>query len=157
MAKFVLKKPVLKMGTVLFQDRASSLEITTEFDEVDFTAFGSDWKEMGQGLGDATWTINFFQDFATNKVDDELWTWASGGGTFQIAATPGTGVTVAAQSTATSTHPMYVMQGRVFSYAPIAGAVGEASTTTVSVRNAAATGLRRRTSGSLVAGGAKWW
>lgn len=145
------------MGTVLLADHASSLEISTQYDEVDFTAFGNDFKEFGQGLGDATWTIDFFQDFANNEIDETLWGFSSGGGTFQIAATPGTGVTAVAQATATTTHPMYVMQGRLFSYAPIAGAIGEASKTTATVRNAAPTGLRRRTSGSLVAGAVRWW
>ena len=145
MAKFVLKKPKLSVNATQLADRASSLEISTEFDEVEFTAFGADFKEFGQGMGDSTWTVDFFQDFAATEVDAVLWPLASTGGTFLIKASAGSAVVSA-------TNPMYQMGARIFSYSPIAGAVGDASTTSVTFRSASyggTVGLQRKTSGAV--------
>ena len=124
---------------------------------MEFTSFCSDFKEYGQGLGDATITVDFFQDFANNKVDEILWGYSQSGGTFQLSATPGMGTTTAQRSSASATNPMFTMQARVFSYSPIAGAVGEASTTSVTFRNGSSLGLRKLTAGSLVDNAAEWW
>lgn len=157
MPKTVLKHPFLKVGTVLLHDMASSVEITTEYEEVDVTAFCSDIKEAAQGLGDATVTVDFFQNFDTNSVDETLWPYSQSGGTFQLSITPGMGTTDAQRGSASATNPMYTMQARLFSYSPIAGAVGEASTTSVTFRNGSSLGLRRLTAGSLVNNAAEWW
>lgn len=89
MAKFVLAHPKLDIDGTNLEDHASSLEITSEFDEVEFTSFCSDYKEYGQGLGDCTWTVDFYQDFAAGEVDAVLWPLSNTGGTFLIKASPG--------------------------------------------------------------------
>lgn len=104
------------------------------YDSVDVTAFGSTYKEILSGLGDAKITLAFFQDFAAAKVDATLWPLV--GTTFPVTVKP----TSAAVST---TNPRYDMTGTLLSYAPIAGAVGAASTTNVEIVNAASTGLTR--------------
>ncbi len=138
-----MKHPLLDINGTNLENRASSLEITTEYDEVDFTTFCSDFKEFGQGLGDVTWTVDFFQDFAAASVDAILFPLSQSGGTFLMKASPGS-------EAVSATNPMYQMGARVFSYSPIAGAVGEASTTSVTFRSASyggTVGLVRRTSG----------
>jgi hypothetical protein len=142
MAKFVLAHPKLDVNGTNLEDHASSLEITTEFDEVELTSFCSNYREFGQGLGDATWTVDFFQDFASGEVDAVLWPLSQSGGTFLLKASSGS-------AAVSATNPMYSMTARLFSYAPIAGAVGEASTTSVTFRNAGTAGLTRATSGSV--------
>lgn len=67
------------------------------------------------------------------------------------------GTTTAQRSSASATNPMFTMQARLYSYSPIAGAVGEASTTSATFRNASSLGLRRLTAGSLVDNAAEWW
>ena len=124
---------------------------------MEFTSFCSDFKEYGQGLGDATITVDFFQDFANNKVDEILWGYSQSGGTFQLSATPGMGTTTAQRSSASATNPMFTMQARIFSYSPLAGAVGEASSTSCTFRNGSSLGLRKLTAGSLVDNAAEWW
>jgi hypothetical protein len=106
------------------------------------TSFSSNYREFGQGLGDATWTVDFFQDYASGSVDAILWPLSQSGGTFLIKASAGS-------QAVSATNPMYSMTARLFSYAPIAGAVGEASTTSVTFRNAGTAGLTRATSGSV--------
>lgn len=142
MAKFVLAHPKLDVNGTNLEDHASSLEVTTEFDEVELTSFCSNYREFGQGLGDATWSVDFFQDFAAAEVDAVLWPLSQSGGTFLLKASSGS-------AAVSATNPMYSMTARLFSYAPIAGAVGEASTTSVTFRNAGTAGLTRATTGSV--------
>ncbi len=150
MSKFVLKHPNIKLGTVSLEDHASSLTIETSADEVEFTSFCSDYRDFGQGLKDVTWTIDFFQDFDNNKVDETLWGFSQSGGTFAVRATPGIGTTSAQQGSASATNPLFKMTGRLFSYSPIAGAIGDASTTTATIRNASSAGLQKVTSGTSI-------
>jgi hypothetical protein len=142
MAKFVLAHPKIDVNGTNLENKASSLEINTEFDEVELTSFSSNYREFGQGLGDATWTVDFFQDYASGSVDAVLWPLSQSGGTFLIKASSGS-------AAVSATNPMYSMTARLFSYAPIAGAVGEASTTSVTFRNAGTAGLTRATTGSV--------
>jgi hypothetical protein len=142
MAKFVLAHPKIDVNGTNLENKASSLEINTEFDEVELTSFSSNYREFGQGLGDATWTVDFFQDYASGSVDAILWPLSQSGGTFLIKASAGS-------QAVSATNPMYSMTARLFSYAPIAGAVGEASTTSVTFRNAGTAGLTRATTGSV--------
>jgi hypothetical protein len=142
MAKFTLKHPKIDINGTDLENHASSIEISSEYDEVEFTSFCSDFKEYGQGLGDCTWTIDFFQDFAALNVDAVLWPLSQSGGTFLIKATAGS-------EAVSATNPLYSMTSRMFSYSPIAGAIGEASTTSVTFRNASSSGLTRGTTGSV--------
>jgi hypothetical protein len=50
-------------------NHCSQATIETKFDDVDFTAFGSIYKQIAQGLGDATITLSLFQDYAAGSVD----------------------------------------------------------------------------------------
>lgn len=136
MAKFVLKTPIITVDGVNLSDHISSVTIETTFDEVDVTAFGSTYKEILQGLGDATITLAVFQDFDAASVDATLWPLSQSGEGFVVVVKP----TSAAVS---ATNPSYTMTGVLLSYNPIAGAIGEASTTDVSIRNQSATGLVR--------------
>lgn len=136
MAKFVLKDAFISVGGVNLSDHCSSVTIETTFDEVDFTGFGSTYKQIGQGIGDATITLAVFQDFAAASVDATLWPLSQSGATFAVQ--------VRASSAAVSaTNPQFNMTGVLLNYNPIGGAVGEASTTDVTIRNGASTGLTR--------------
>jgi hypothetical protein len=91
-----------------------------------------------QGLKDATINVEAFQDFAAGEVDAVLYPLYESGGTFAV--------TVKADDAATSsTNPIYTMTSRLFNYNPIAGAVGDASTTTLTFRNAGTAGITRGT------------
>lgn len=136
MAKFVLKSAVITVNSVDISDHVSSVTIETTFDEVDMTAFGSTYKELAQGLGDATITLSCFQDFAAGELDATLWPLSQSGASFPVAIKPTSGAISA-------TNPEYQMTAVLLSYNPIDGQVGEASTTDVTLRNAAQTGLVR--------------
>ena len=139
MAKFVLKDASITVNGVNLSDHVSSVTIESSFDEVDFTAFGSKYKEIGQGIGDATITLAVFQDFAAASVDATLWPLSQSGATFPVVVKP-TSLAVSA------TNPSYTMTAVLLSFNPLAGAVGEASTTDVTLRNAANVGIVRAVS-----------
>lgn len=142
MSKFVLKHPQLRIAGTLLHDHASSIEITSEYDEVEDTAFCSDLRTFQQGLGDCTWTVDLFSDYANNSVDDVLWPYSQNGGTFLVKAKPGS-------AAVSATNPLYSMTARLFSYSPLAGAVGDVATQSVTFRNAGTAGLTRATTGSI--------
>jgi hypothetical protein len=71
-------------------------------------------------------------------VDAVLFPLYDSGGTFTVTVK-------ATSSTTSSTNPQYSMVSRLFNYNPIAGAVGDASTTTVTFRNAGTAGITRGT------------
>jgi hypothetical protein len=138
MAKFVIKDPVVTIGGVDLSDHISSCTIETTRDEVDVTSFGAVNKEMLAGLGDATMTFTVFQDFAAGEVDATLWP-------LSTSNTPSV-ITVKHTNAATSaTNPLFSMSGLLMTYSPIAGAIGEASSTDVTFRNATQAGLTRAT------------
>jgi hypothetical protein len=138
MAKIVLKNAFISVDGVTLSDHVSSVTIETVFDEVDVTAFGAAYKEILQGLGDATITLSVFQDFAAASVDATLWPLSQSGAGFPVIVRP----TSAAVS---ATNPQYNMTGVLLNYSPIAGDVGAASKTDVTIRNSTQTGLTRTT------------
>jgi hypothetical protein len=140
MAKFVLTDAYVAVNGTAISDHLSSVSIETSADEVEFTSFGtSGWREFGAGLKDATVTAEAFQDFAATALDSILYPLYSTGGTFALEVRP-------TSSAASSTNPKYTMTARLFTYSPIAGAVGDASTTSLTFRNAGTAGLVRGTS-----------
>jgi hypothetical protein len=138
-SKFVLKDAYVAINGTAISDHCSSVTVESTFDEVDFTAFGaSNYREFGQGMGDATITLTCFQDFASGSVDAIFWPLSQSGGTFGIEVRP-------TSAAASSTNPKYTMTGRLFEFNPLAGDVGDASTTDVPIRNAGTAGLVRGT------------
>jgi hypothetical protein len=140
MAKHVLTDAVITVNGTNLSDHCSSVTIEDTADEVEFTSFGSSaYREFGRGLKDATITAEFFNDYAASSVDAVLAAEYSAGTAFPL--------TVKASSAATSsTNPIFTMSSRLFSYNPVAGAVGDANTTTATFRNAGTAGLTRGTS-----------
>jgi hypothetical protein len=136
MAKVILKDCSITIDAVDLSDHISSVTIESSFDEVDLTGFGSTYKEIGQGIGDGTITLSVFQDYAAASVDDTLWPLSQSGETFPVVVKP----TSAAVS---ATNPSYTMTAVLLSFNPIAGSISEASTTDVTLRNGASTGIVR--------------
>lgn len=138
MAKTILRDCVITVNGVDLSNRASSVTINTEKDDVDLTAFQSAMHEHGVGLGDGSIDIDFFQDFAAASVDATLWPIYQAGAPVPVVVRHDDAVVSA-------TNPSYTMQGLLMSYSPIAGSVGEASTMSVTFQNGAQTGIVRAT------------
>src|SRR5215204_3082897 len=107
MAKFVLKDASVVVNGTNLSDHFSSVSISADAEEVEFTSFGtSGYREFGQGLKDATITVNAFQNFGTavgDTVDSVIQPLHSSGGTFDVV--------VKSTSSATGpTNPSYTMR-----------------------------------------------
>lgn len=139
MAKTVLRSAVISVMGSDLSDHCSSVTLENTAEEVDFTSFGaSEYREFGQGMRDASITAEFFNDYASASVDAVL----------NAAFTSSTAfvVTVKADdATTSSTNPIWTLQAKLYTYNPVAGAAGDANTTSATFRNAGTAGLTRAT------------
>lgn len=134
MPKYVMKDAYVAINGTVLSDHVNNLTFEDSADEVDFTAFSANsYREIGQGLKDATITCTFFADFATASVHSVLQPIYSGGGTCLVEIRPTSAVP-------SSTNPKVQMFGRMFGYAPMSGAVGDAATFDAAFRNAGTAG-----------------
>lgn len=132
----VLRDASITINGVDLSNHISKATIQTEFDDVDFTSFGSTLKETGKGMGDGTMEFDVFQDFAAGSVDATLWPISQASTTVPVVVKPTSGAVSA-------TNPSYTMQGLLMSYSPLDASVGDASTTSVSFQNGATSGIVR--------------
>lgn len=139
MAKFVLRDAFVSVNSIDLSDHASAVEISTSRPEVSTTSMGDDFQSFVGGIPDATITVTYFQDFAAGEVDATHWGLVNSDAPFPVAIRP----TSAAIS---ATNPEFQMTSLLLGdYKPLAGGVGDASTTAVTYRNASQTGLVRDT------------
>lgn len=135
MAKEVLRNASISVDGTDLSDHASSVSLEDTASEVDFTSFSaSEYTEIGQGLKDATLTVDFFNDHAASSVADTLQPLYDTGGTFAVVVKPDADGTIA-----------YTMTSRLFSNPLLSGGVGEANTITATFRNAGTAGITRGT------------
>jgi hypothetical protein len=136
MAKIVLTDASITIDSVDLSDHANRVEISSEKELQETTAFGSDSKEYLLGLGDGTMSFTFQQDYAATSVDDTLWDIHDGGTSVVIVVKP----TSAAVGT---TNPSYTMTGVLPAYTPLSGDVGAVSTIEAQFQNADPSGIVR--------------
>lgn len=130
---------LFKVGTVDLTDHVRSITISEDFDTVDITAMNAVSKASAVGLRDDEWTVEFYQDFASGKVD----------ATLSPLLGDSTGATLLFQTSGTTvsaTNPKYTMVGCLYSYQPVDGAVGDASMINVTFKPAAGSSTTRGTS-----------
>ena len=139
MAKFILRNAFIEVNGVNLSDHCSQVEIDDGADEVDVTSMGAANKETLLGIGDAQITATFFQDFAEGSVDATLHAVYKSNTPFLVKVRPDS----AAKGV---TNPEYIMNAVLPSYKSLSGSVGAASTTDVAFKNAAASGVERKTS-----------
>lgn len=138
MGKVVLKDASVTINSVDLSNHASKVTIAAQFNKVDVTSFGDTFMEYLQGLGDATITVDFFQDFAASEVDATLWPLLTSGSVFPVVIKP-------TSASPSATNPSYTMQSILLTYDPLDAAVGAASTTSVQFQNAGTAGIVRAT------------
>jgi hypothetical protein len=138
--KLILRNCFVEVDGVDLSNRFSAATIETPTDEVDVSSFGGGFHEIDRGLRDATITLSAFQDHSAGSVDDVFNPLNDSGDEFLIRIRPDKG---AVQS---ATNPERRMIGKLYGYNPIAGSVGEASTTDITIRNASDAGVTRHPS-----------
>lgn len=136
MAKLILRKPKIVVNGVDLSNRANQVAITTSAEEVDLTTFGAANKQTGKGLGDGSMQVTFIQDYEVAMVDATLWPLAVGETPFFIEVLP-------VKAVKSATNPLYKMETLLFTYDPLSGQVGQASTTQVQFKNVGEQGIER--------------
>jgi hypothetical protein len=139
MALFTLTDAYISINGVTLSDHAKSVTVNDNREVKDFTAFGATSKVVGKGLGDATITVEFFQDFAAAKTHATLQPLIASTTPFTVEVRP----TSAARS---ATNPAAVMSALLFDYTFVDGSVGDESTMTATFQNASAAGVTYPTS-----------
>lgn len=138
MGKLILVNASIVIDGTDLSKRATQVAIDPQSDEVDLTTFQEEWKETGVGLKDATMQVTFIQDLEAGMVDSVLWPHFKNGDTFVIEVK-------ASKAAKSASNPLWKMTSRLFTYSPLSGSVGQASTTQVTFKNAGEAGLERIT------------
>lgn len=124
MAKLVLRDCFIEVDGVNFSSHVSSVTINLSKDEIDTTNFGGDGRERAHGLKDDSFELTFQQDYDANSVDDTLYPLWDDETEFVVKVRP--------RSSATSSNnPEYSATCILLEYTPLAGDVGDLSTTDV--------------------------
>lgn len=139
MAKLVLLDAVISVNDVDLSDRAQSATINSEADLVEANTFGATggYKQNLIGLKDGSIDVTFTTDEDAASVNATLWPLHQAGTVFAVS--------VKADSAATSaTNPEYIMAEAVLpAFSPLAGDIGDLSTTDVTFQNAGQAGIVR--------------
>jgi len=125
MAKFVVTSNAISLNGTDISANCARAELVINAAEVDTTDFGSaGWTELIGGLKSGTVSLDFHQDFGTGAVSE----------LFQdLIGTIGTVTLIAGNGTAAApTTPQYTAEVLINSFTPVAGAVGDLSTFSVS-------------------------
>jgi hypothetical protein len=132
MARHLLRDCQVTVGGADISSCCSSVLIETARPEADASAC-TDRKRRAIAGGPRSSAISLavFQDFA--KVDQALW---------PIGVSREVAVRLRAEPISL-TNPEYRMEGRLFDYTPLAGAVGQAATLVAVFKNATRTGIVR--------------
>ena len=123
MAKFVLTDASLVINSVDLSDHVASVTLELNSEEIDTTAFGSTFMSKTGGLKSGTLSIDFQQDFASSEVDQTM---------FPLFGTTTTFVLKATRGSVSATNPSYSGSILVNQHIPVANAVGELATMSVS-------------------------
>src|SRR3954469_1581700 len=134
MAIFTLTDATVIINGVTLSDHADSVTVNDGRDAVDITAFGATNKAVAKGLGDASISIEMFQDFAAGKTH----------ATLQPLLGSSTPVAVEVRATSagrSATNPAALLAGALLmNYNMLAGGVGEASKITAEFQNGSSAG-----------------
>lgn len=123
-------------GGVDISGYANKCEITDTADKIEFTGFSANgYKEYGQGLKDATIALTVFNDFlGTATPFGQLQPMYTSGSAYPITVTPNS-------ATKGTANPAISMIARIYSYTPLAGGIGDASSFDIEFANAGTAGL----------------
>jgi len=134
MAIFTLIDAHVIVNGVTLSDHGNNVTVNDMRESKDITAFGATSKAVAKGLGDASISVTFFQDFAAGKVH----------ATLQPLISSTTPVTVEVRATSaarSATNPAATLSALLMSYNMLDGDVGEPSETTAEFVNAAQAGM----------------
>jgi hypothetical protein len=123
LAKFVLTDASVTLNSVDLSDHVASVTLDITADEIMTTSMGETFQSRTGGLKTGTLSIDFQQDFAASEVDATLWPLLGSTTAFVVKPT---------SDAVSSTNPSYSGSVLVNQHIPVANAVGELATMSVS-------------------------
>ena len=124
MATIVLTNPLISLGGTAVKTYATSVTLNYEVDQVEVTAFGDSGHRFTGGLQNITVDMTLNQDYASSALESIV---------YPLVGTTTT-ITIKPVDAATSTtNPLYTISNAYLAaHTPVAGGVGELSTTSLS-------------------------
>ncbi len=122
MAKIVLTDVKVTINSVNLSDHIASVTLTTDVNEVATTAFSETSISRVGGLKDNSIQIEFHQDYAASNVEATV---------YPLIGSTTTCVVTPTSSAVSATNPSYTFSALVTSWSPVAGAVGDLATVSV--------------------------
>lgn len=123
MAKFVATDYKVTINGTNFSTNLAQVELNVESNDVETTAFGTEWEAKVGGLKKGSVTLQFLQDFGASSIDQTLW---------PLLNTIATVVVTPTSSAVSATNPSYTATCLVNKYQPFASSVGDLATLSVS-------------------------
>lgn len=124
MAKIVLTDASITINSIALSDHANSVTLNYEVDSIEVTSFGDTGHKFAGGLQNVSCEIALMQDFAAASVEATV---------YGLVGTTTTVVIKPTSAAVGATNPSYTLTGTFLAaHTPIAGGVGELSTTTLS-------------------------
>jgi len=125
-AKHVLTNASVTVNSVDLSNHVQSVEINYSLDDVDVTSMGATAREHLPGLRNDEIRLNFFQDFAANSVDATFSPLIGSSAGFTVVVKP-------TSSAVSSTNPSFTATCILLDYSPLAGEVGAANQTSITL------------------------
>lgn len=135
----VLKNAYLSIGGNNVSAYIKGVTLTGEYEEVDDTAMGDSVKHAVPGLANWSIEVECKQGFGSGELDAIIWPLVGSSSASAIIIKPNGGTTSAS-------NPKWTGNGRIFSYSPIQGSVGEGAKTSFTIKPGDGNMLVRATS-----------
>ncbi len=116
----------VRVNGVDVSNHVSECSVKLTAADIDTTAMGAGGRQRMQGLRDDAFNLTVFSDFSANSIDATLAPLMTGGSLFLVEV-------AAAGTTISSTNPKYSGTCILTEYDPIAGKVGDAMMTPVTL------------------------
>jgi hypothetical protein len=121
-AKFLAQDFKVTLAGVNLSNNIKSVELQISVDDKETTAFGDGYTTRIAGLKSGSLKLDFMQDFGASSVEATI---------YPLIGTLATVVITPTSSSVSATNPSYTAVCLVNSHSPVAGAVGDVATFSV--------------------------
>ena len=136
---FVYKDAYLSVGGSDISTYITSCTLTGEYEELDVTVMGDDTRNSVPGLGNWSIDVEVKQSWTSAELDAIIWPLLGSASASAIILKPN-------GSTTGVNNPRWYGNGRIFSYQPMTGSVGDLAKTTFTIKPGDGTMIVRATS-----------
>jgi hypothetical protein len=136
---FVYKSAYLSVGGSDISAYVTSCTLTGEYEELDATVMGAATRNAVPGLGNWSIDVEVKQSWTAAELDAIIWPLVGAAAASAIILKPNSATTGV-------NNPKWTANGRIFSYQPMTGAVGDLAKTSFTIKPGDGTMILRATS-----------